>query len=453
MALQYIDIPSLEVWKKDSNVTFAVRSKDQILTRIDELVDACAKAGDKGAWLYAATDLFFTLDYWLKIYKGLPKAMEAGREPAIMALYKCVVEGLCASFACTVNVLPRELEYYFGREMGFHGTKLDKALDCAQYLKRADVVKYKLFFKGGMACQFPWWDKTKKFGKSKLVLANSSRAYEPAVFQGAGRVNWGGFAMSMGRDIYMAKHHCTRDFGERGNFYHSSYLGGDAVMCAGTMLIEDGIIKGISTDSGHYRPSQMHVVNLLQSLQMRGVNVSTIEVQDHTGALVSRADVFMAHYGNWASALARRDANMTHQVLKLRENQEFEESIRKLWDDGVRSGTFTDDMPGRVFFAGVCLPNYTNRFGARPFEGMNFIFALNALARATSRNPDVYEKWIFEEWTRYLQQYHATDNLAGREQFARFEAAQPRVASAGWTKEMVLDLMKSTYQNKGLPWT
>jgi hypothetical protein len=453
MALEYSDIPTLETWKKDSSVALAVRSKDQILTRIDELVDACGKAADGGAWLYLATDLFFTLDFWLKTQKTNSN-LEKGREPAVMALYKCVVNWLCFSFGCTVNVLPRELEYYFGREMGFHGTKLDTALDCAQYLKRSEARKYKLFFKDGLAYQFPWWDSSARVGKAKFSLAQSKRAYEPAVFSGGHRVGWGGFAMSMGRDIYMAKHHCTKGFGKNGNFYHSSYLGGDAVMCAGTMHIEDGIIKGLSTDSGHYRPDNTHVLNLLQALKMYGVNLGTIQVQDHMGQayLVGKADVFLANKGNWASALARRQANLTHLVTRLQESTEFEESIKKLWDDGLKAGLFSDDMPGRVYFAGLLLPNYKDRHGQTPFQGMNFIYALNALGRAISRKPDVYEKWIFDNWTRYINQHHVMDNAAGRDQFATFQVSQKSVADAGWDKQMVLDLLERTYKSKGLPW-
>jgi hypothetical protein len=68
-------------------VALAWRANDPVLKRIDELVRAYALAPDDGAELYIASDLFFTLDYWLKVYKKKSK-MEKGREPAVMALYK-----------------------------------------------------------------------------------------------------------------------------------------------------------------------------------------------------------------------------------------------------------------------------------------------------------------------------------------------------------------------------
>jgi hypothetical protein len=448
MAIEYTNIPSSERWKKDSSVALATRANDQILVRIDELINAREIALDDGAKLYVDTDLFFTLDYWLKIYKNNSK-MDKGREPAIMALYKCVVDTLCFAFGCTVNVLPRELEYYFGRALGGHGAKLDLALDCATYLKRADVHKYKLFFKNGLAYQFPWWKTNAREGKTKFVLANSSTASNPAVFDPSNtgyRNNWGGFAMSMGRDIYMAKHHCTKDAGENGNFYHSSYLGGEPVMCAGTMLIENGVLKGVSTDSGHYRPTQQHVVNLLQALSMWGVNLSGLDVQDHYGALQSKGDVFLSSRGSWASALARREANFTHIAATLRETSQLENAIKKLWNDGVASGLFSNDMPGMVFFAGVCLPNYTNKSGETPYQGINFVFALNALARALGRKEDVYETWFFDDWIKYMQQNNLTENALNRQKYANWRGVN------GWSPDRVLATLESAYKHKNLPW-
>jgi hypothetical protein len=452
MAIEYKDVPPLEQWKKDSSVALATRNKDQILVRIDELVDAIGRAADGGAWMYLATDLFFTLDYWLKIYKS-NALMEKGREPALMALYKCVVNWLCFAFGCTVNVLPRELEYYFGRPMHAHGAKLDAALDCAKYLKRADVHKFKLFFKNGLIYQFPWWEPKAKFGQTKFVLANSSTASNDAVFDPNNygyRRDWGGFAMSMGRDIYMAKHHCTKDFGENGNFYHSSYLAGQPVMCAGTMLIRDGIMQGVSTDSGHYRPTQQHVVNLLLTLTMHGINLNTIDVQDHGGILQCKGDEFLRNQGNWASALSRREANFTHIALSLQETSNFENTIKKLWDSGVSIGIFRDDMESRVFFAGICLPHYVSKTGEQPFQGISFVYALNALARALGRNPDIYETWCFDSWLKYMETNHVSDNSANRSNFAAWIAGT--YSASGWTQDRVLLTLENAYKNKNLPW-
>ncbi len=113
----------------------------------------------------------------------------------------------------------------------------------AIYFKRAEVRKWALRWKGGKAYQFPTWSPKAKKG-SKLVLVNSDKFSVPGLNIPAG---YGGFAMSMSRTIYMAKHHCNTG-NAHGNHYHSSYLGGEAVLCAGTMKIVQGVVPGRSNE-------------------------------------------------------------------------------------------------------------------------------------------------------------------------------------------------------------
>ena len=232
MANQYNNVPTLEQWKRDSSVTLASRASDTVLVRIDELVTAVNRTRDAGARNYLVSDLFFTLDYWLKEYKT-GRGMEKGREPAVMALYKYAVEDLGKTFGhvfnggnkITPNNLPTVLELFYGRTLGAHGAKLDLRLDCAIYLNRAEVAKYRVTFRDGRAYQSPWWEPKER---TSVVLANSKNAENPGVF---GRADWGGFAMSMSRDLYMAKRHCTKGAGaDLGTRFSGGpgQLGGDA---------------------------------------------------------------------------------------------------------------------------------------------------------------------------------------------------------------------------------
>ena len=329
--ITYNNPPSLEQWKKDSSVTLAVRNDDPILRRIDVTMEALWKAPDGATQLFIGSDLFFTLDYWLKISLTNPK-MEKKRQPAVQALYEWTVNYLCRSFHVTVNVLPRELEYMFGRELGDHGSKLDQEWDCANYLTRAEAKKYRLWFRHGKAYQFPWWDKSKTFGadaSKHMRLAESARAYNPSVI---GKPNYGGFAMSMGRDIYMARHHCS-GIGQFANHYHSSYLAGAAVMCAGTMLIEGGAIKVVRTDSGHYQPSDAHLLNMIQTFQMLRVPLDGIVVENHNGAMSSKARDFLVANGNWNTVMQRKQANFEHIRARIDE-QNLEVWLFDLWRYG-----------------------------------------------------------------------------------------------------------------------
>jgi hypothetical protein len=86
---------------------------------------------------------------------------------------------------------------------------------------------------------------------------------------------YAGFALSMGRELFMAHH---RGGFHKDNFFHSSYLSGDTVLCTGTILIKHGSVQGLINDSGHYQPTIEHLVNVLQTFRMQGVDVSKIWV-------------------------------------------------------------------------------------------------------------------------------------------------------------------------------
>jgi hypothetical protein len=322
MATTYDDIPTLKRWQKDSSVTFAIRQKDVLLRGIDTVVQAHERAkNDTLKQNYILCELFFRIDYWLRQLDAGNPVLKKGREPAVHALYTCVAEKLCTIFNVTVNVLPRELEQHFGRGLSAHGARLDHDLGCAAYLSRAEAKKYRLYWSQGKAYQFPWWNppKGKRPSLGSLVLAESHHAQDSNIF---GLDEWGGFAMSMGRDIYMAKHHCTKGHLRFGNFYHSSYLGGEAVLCAGTMLIRRGIVHGICTDSGHYRPTDRHMLNVLHTLTMVGAPLNKVKVYRHDGSLIATARQFKAADGNWNALRSRKDENVAQGLDRRRQHAE-----------------------------------------------------------------------------------------------------------------------------------
>ncbi|WP_378181399.1 fibronectin type III domain-containing protein [Aquimarina sp. SS2-1] len=72
------------------------------------------------------------------------------------------------------------------------------------------------------------------------------------------------FVMSENGKIYISK---NRAYGE---FHHSSFLSGEKISAAGEITIENGIIKIISNESGHYKPSLTMVKsNMLKELNDR----------------------------------------------------------------------------------------------------------------------------------------------------------------------------------------
>ena len=45
---------------------------------------------------------------------------------------------------------------------------------------------------------------------------------------------------------------------KKGDFQHTSFFGGEPVLCAGRFVVRDGKIAGIELNSGHYKPTPDH---------------------------------------------------------------------------------------------------------------------------------------------------------------------------------------------------
>ncbi|MGC4084194.1 MAG: hypothetical protein QM736_19305 [Vicinamibacterales bacterium] len=318
----YIAMPSLAQWQHDSSVALAVRRNDKVLTNVDDLVGQFEQSNDNFRRLGLACSLYFALDYWLKMYRSEP-TMARGRAQAMEALYKYVTMlYLCDRLQCTINTLPRELELLFGRELSACGRIVDGAHRAAEYLTRAEASKYKLSFKDGKAYQYPWWEAqpqdVRRLAESSHAATSEAHNDPNAHFFR----KYGFFTMSMGQDIYMAKHYVAKgpkfdrnnnviDLIDKG-IYHSSYLAGIPAMFAGSMLIEGGVIKGIRSDSGHYQPADVNTASLLRALSMMGVPINQIEVYDYVGTLDSDGDFFLANNGSWQQIAAQRTKNVQY---------------------------------------------------------------------------------------------------------------------------------------------
>jgi len=83
----------------------------------------------------------------------------------------------------------------------------------------------------------------------------------------------------------------------RGEIQHSSILHGKPVVCAGMIRVEQGILKYIDNDSGHYKPSPDQLKEALRCLRdEHGVDISGVSYmyKDATGKAHSGTDA-----GSW----------------------------------------------------------------------------------------------------------------------------------------------------------
>ncbi len=76
----YTATPTLAQWQKDSSVSLARRSDDDILTRIDQLIGAYETCGSDYARLRLKSNPFFTLECWLTAC-GNTSCVDSGRKP------------------------------------------------------------------------------------------------------------------------------------------------------------------------------------------------------------------------------------------------------------------------------------------------------------------------------------------------------------------------------------
>ncbi|KAF9923986.1 hypothetical protein FBU30_005972 [Linnemannia zychae] len=64
----------------------------------------------------------------------------------------------------------------------------------------------------------------------------------------------------------------------KGQFHHSSFLGGGTVCAAGGIIVNQGSLIKINPKSGHYRPAQRHFDRLLKRLQEMGVSLEGVKI-------------------------------------------------------------------------------------------------------------------------------------------------------------------------------
>jgi len=318
-SITYQTIPNFGAWKSDSKVKdIRVRRKhDPILLRIDNIIRAIETSTDNGEALYLRFELFFSTNFWLKSIKQqhTMEKMQPGREPAVRALFQCNAKALAASFDCGVQALPNVLEQHFGRTLSQHGRTMD--IDSYHYFKQqAEREKFKLFYKGGVVYQLPWRDiqQGKDIKLVKPVRAESAviRMHTKPGLRDVLKEDWAFFVMSIGRELYMTPHHGVIKNGTSAGVvpkFHSSIMSGMPVSCAGSICIKNGIVTGIRNDSGHYQPTNFHLLNVLQHLSMMGVSLQKVTVYDYAGAARAQGDEFLAGSGNWKSVRQRMVRN------------------------------------------------------------------------------------------------------------------------------------------------
>lgn len=109
---------------------------------------------------------------------------------------------------------------------------------------------------------------------------------------------------------------------EQGKVNHSSFFRGQPVQGAGEFIFRNGVLAQITSKSGHYKPDNFMILNSLEALHARGVDLSRVQFYN------------VAEQKNYPSALAvmkQLQAEVNKPVKKLH-------SLQSIIDESKKSG-------------------------------------------------------------------------------------------------------------------
>jgi hypothetical protein len=287
-------IPLAADWKQTANADRPSECGSEIISLIERYLTNYHQNPDWWGRLSALGQIYFLTDRWLRNARPETDPGTSAQKPAFDLLLRTVADRLCVLLDCSINHLPDLIEQYWGLALKPQGVEMDrqdagngyagdvptpdKLSQVADYMMRAELQQYRLFFQNGKVFQIPWW---RAHGPYAPVLADSRKvSWINAKGISMTDSGYAGFALSMGHDFYMARQPGGYD---RHNIFPSS-LAGDTVLCTGTLRIENGRVKGVCNDGGNYQVSVDHLINVVQALEIYDIPPCTYEVRAVAGS-------------------------------------------------------------------------------------------------------------------------------------------------------------------------
>lgn len=304
----YPTLPTVSQWKKDSsvgNLFTPKRSADPTLLRIDRMVNSLNQPQSAGEYAYKLGGLFFTTMYWNNNHK-INTRMDSGRRDSILRLNLWAGNKLGQIHQCGVGGVAMKLHDIYGKSMDEHGITTDgPGGQNANYLNALQRERFRVIFRNGLAYRFSTklstnpntvltpWDTT-DFYEADQVNTEKATGKVTYIQKGEGI----SFVFSMSHELFVGH---IRGIGSLS--YHSSFMGGATVQCAGSIAIKQGVITRLKNDSGHYKPKDEALAQVLRHLKTVGVNINKITVEEEVKKGSASGDQFLAANGNWAGVL------------------------------------------------------------------------------------------------------------------------------------------------------
>ncbi|GLQ32871.1 hypothetical protein [Litoribrevibacter albus] len=266
-----------------SSTKLTMKSRGRLLNFIEAKLATINKIQDKDAdakfgpdALLVMAELYYALDRWLVLAGRKDESVNTRRSTGVNALFAQVVKLLSYQLETPINQLPNWLQDNFTIGMTDHGYEVDFQKRSALYYKEQDRERYRLKIKNGVVYQKKWWSSK---DSTKWVKMNSEFT------QSTGSQNTisdkhCGYVLSVVGDFYSGPHLSGTTYKQTGQ-YHSSYMGGKPVLCAGEIEVVEGKIKHLNTGSGHYGPAKGYLLNVINALTLCGVDPKSYKVNYH----------------------------------------------------------------------------------------------------------------------------------------------------------------------------
>lgn len=288
LARPFVEAPTPAMWKADTaEGRVGGRANDPVLRSIDELVSSLASATD-GVRLYVLGQLFFNTMFWLNHQPKHPLMDTCNRKP-VMALNMFAGNTLAACLGCGHGQLAGRLQNLYGVRMTPYGVEVDAKED-PRYFNATQREVFRTFVVYGKLTHY------RSGGQGRFDILDSQNCYTD------GRPGYG-FVLSMSNELFIGH------FGQMRKTYHSTFLAGRPVQCAGTIQLKNGTVTHISNNSGHYKPIDQSLLKVLLYLKMNGLDVRDVIVESAVHkigdvAKTSTGAEFMRAHGNWEAIRA-----------------------------------------------------------------------------------------------------------------------------------------------------
>ena len=269
------------------------------------------------------------------VFTQNPSSPEAtfARRQVLEDVERRVTADLCEILNCSPNVLPSHIEERFTVGMAPRGATVDAKSPGRHRLGEPERVVRKITFHGGVAHSM-----RADGGPLREVPADTSDYASTS--DGKHRRYCHGFVFVNG-SLYVENHGSVLKATKR-EFYHSSYMDGAEVDCAGDISFLQGKLTSLSNFSGHYKPEPRRLVPLIRFLQARGVDLSHVRVV-HQGDSGSMSDY----------------STQTPQQIADPSDSPLPRTVAEFLD----SGWARADITPRALFE----PEPLNVFGSNPF--------------------------------------------------------------------------------------